>query len=90
MNRTIEVAFLRDIDPTRGDRVNPRNRVERSGKLRPEFQACRDSRVTGRGRMSQAHRPQIDHSNTSIDEPGADEHQDRYHQRAYQVYVAAD
>ena len=28
MKRTITVAFLRDIDPTRGDRVNPRNRVE--------------------------------------------------------------
>jgi len=72
VNRAIEVAFLREIDRTRGEHVNPRNRVERGDRLRPVFQACGGPRALDRTWSNGAGSPAAnDHRNPSINEPGA-------------------
>jgi hypothetical protein len=72
VNRTIEVTFLREIDRTRGEHVNPRNRVERGDGLRPVFQACGGPRALDRTWSNEAGSPAgNDHRKASINEPGA-------------------
>jgi hypothetical protein len=67
------VKLLRDIGRIRGDQVNPPDRAERSDRLTPVFQACGGSRASERTWSNEAGSPAVnDHSNTSINEPGAE------------------